>query len=64
MTKTQPAGFFQRKTTWASLIAIIGSVAGVATGTLSIAEAVPVVMNGVIGLTLRDAIAKKPTTIK
>lgn len=57
----EPAGFFQRKTTWAALTALIGALSGFLTGAVSPGEAVTIAINSVFALTLRSAIATQPT---
>jgi hypothetical protein len=54
----EPAGFFQRKTTWAALGSIATGAAGYATKSMSLMEALSLVFNGLMALGVRSAIAK------
>jgi len=51
--------FFQSKTNWVGLTAIVGGVLGFYMGEISMTIAVNAVMGGLMGITLKDAISKK-----
>lgn len=55
----EPSGFFQRKTTWTSLLTLFGALGGALTGTISIPEAAQLAVTAILGLTIRSAIATK-----
>jgi len=48
----------KQKTTWTGIIAVVGAIAGVATGTLPISMAIQTAITGLIGIFLRQGIAK------
>lgn len=56
---SEPAGFFKRKTTWAALASIFGGIAGAVTGTVDYATAAGMVLNALMALGIRSAIANK-----
>lgn len=51
--------FFQSKTNWLGLTAIVGGVLGYYTGEVTMVIAANAVMGGLMAITLKDAIAKK-----
>lgn len=55
--ETKP--FFRRKTTWAALIGAVTAAAGAATGDMQPVQAITLVIQSMLALGLRSAIAGK-----
>ncbi len=54
--KTPKRSFFKKKTTWASLLAIAGAVAAVATGQMSIVQGIQIAVPAILALFIGDRI--------
>lgn len=54
----EPKSWIRQKTTWAGIAAIVAAIAGFATGTVELATSLELFFTALIGIFLRQGVAK------